>query len=865
MFDPKSAQIFRAVTINKIFPLGLGGFLRKIAFLALVVFIVLFLLLRIFPDTKIPFLEDVLVKFTDNQIKAGIFLSFFLWGVFLLHRMFFNQCLNNPQKKIIPKEISLDDNLAEFLDFRAARVVKEALCEKNFPFSIALLSCLLRGRKLTFTFNRLCLPKTQIQRRLIEEQKKFKHSMLRKEREILKEENSQIIEDVLLWSAKIARKNKEEKISIFSLLSVLAQKEPFFKEVLDFLKLKKADVEDAAMWQKNIEKNIEQEKRFWERGKLCYYFMLSVVQDFIGGYTINLDQYSENFLIVNPLLRSKIILHQTELRKLENTLIKDRDNCALIVGEIGEGRKGIVFNLTEKIIKNTSFKSLNYMKVMELDMPSLIGSSQGARTLEFNLKTIFNEAVAAGNIILVIPQIHNYIGVEFGAEAVARIDITSVLSQYLPLPNFKLIGLTTYEGLHKCIEKVPELLAHFAKVQLKPPSPKENLEVLEEEILKREARMKVYISLPAAREIIKLCDYYIGDVAFPKKAIDLLDEIMIYEKTSSKKAKGIILPEEIDAFFSQKFEIPVGLAEEKEKETLLNLENIIHQRLINQNEAVDEVANALRRARAEIKQRKRTIGNFVFLGPTGVGKTETAKSLARAYFGSEKRMIRLDMSEYQSAESINKLIGTVKTPGLLTTKIRENPFSLLLLDEIEKAFPNVLDLFLQVLDEGNLTDGVGRQVDFRHAIIIATSNAGSEFIRETLEMEQNKKLSAFKDEFIDRILRQGIFKPEFLNRFDAVVLFRPLGRKELLKIAEIMLGDIKKGLSEKNIEFLITPPLVKKMAELGYNPAFGAREMRRVIQKTVENSLAKAIISETIKEGDKIEINVNDFRVVKVK
>jgi len=290
---------------------------------------------------------------------------------------------------------------------------------------------------------------------------------------------------------------------------------------------------------------------------------------------------------------------------------------------------------------------------------------------------------------------------------------------------------------------------------------------------------------------------------------------------------------------------------------LLNLEELIHQRLINQEEAVKEVSSALRRARAEISLRKGLIGSFLFLGPTGVGKTETAKALAQIYFGAEDRMIRLDMSEFQNTEDVTRLIGSVKEEGLLTTRVRERPFSLILLDEIEKAHQNILNLFLQVLDEGHLTDGLGRKVDFKNTMVIATSNAGYQIILEAIK--ENSEWLKVKEKLLNFIFEKGIFRPEFINRFDGVVVFGPLSKENLLGVAELQLKKLKKSLAEKEIELIISQLLKEKIVELGYDPTFGARFMQRVIQDKISNVLATAILSGQLKRGDKVEINPEDF------
>ena len=345
---------------------------------------------------------------------------------------------------------------------------------------------------------------------------------------------------------------------------------------------------------------------------------------------------------------------------------------------------------------------------------------------------------------------------------------------------------------------------------------------------------------------------------FPKKALDVLDEAVIYIQKLKEK---ILLPHHIAEVVSKRTDIPMGKMEVKEKEVLLNLENLIHERIVNQAEAVTEISTAMRRARMGIASKTRPMGSFLFLGPTGVGKTETAKALAQIYFGSEKKMITLDMSEFQEVSDIPRLLGAtspVEMQGLLTTPVREAPFSLVLLDEIEKAHPNILNLFLQILDEGHVTDGQGRKVVFTSTIIICTSNAGAAMIFKQVEAGQ----AVEKDNLLDSLFEKNIFRPEFINRFDSAVIFHPLTKDNLIKIAQLSLSGLKKSLKEKDIDFEITELLKEKIVDLSYKPEYGAREMRRVVQDKVENAVAEALLSDKIKKGDKIEINSETFEII---
>ncbi|MDP3995961.1 MAG: ATP-dependent Clp protease ATP-binding subunit, partial [bacterium] len=548
-----------------------------------------------------------------------------------------------------------------------------------------------------------------------------------------------------------------------------------------------------------------------------------------------------------------IIGHKKEILITERILARREINNVLVVGESGSGRKSIVHAIAKKSALRESLPEVNDKRVIQLDLSSLLAQIPTVEEMEAILDTIFKEVIFSGNVILVIDEFHNFIG---GEGRAGTMDISGVLAPYLANPAFQIIAITTFEGLHKNIEQNSSILSLFEKIEVAEISDDETLMLLEDMALRLELKYKKFVSYSALRDIIAYCSKYLPAVPFPEKAMDLLDEAMVFLKQSKDK---LLLSEHIARIITEKTQIPVGKMEKEERQTLLNLENLIHERIVGQEEAVTEVSTALRRARSEVTIRKGPMGTFLFLGPTGVGKTETSKALADIYFGSEDRMIRLDMSEFQSVNDIPRLLGSPGEEGFLTTQVRKRPFSLILLDEIEKAHPNILNLFLQVLDEGHLTDGLGRKVDFKNSIIIATSNAGYQIILKSVK--EKTDWSNVKQILLDYLFEEGIFRPEFINRFDAMVVFKPLSKENLLVIAGLMFKSLQKNLREKEMELVVSEPLKEKIVELSYNPTFGAREMRRVIQNKIENVLASAILSGEIKRGSKIEIDPENFKL----
>jgi ATP-dependent Clp protease ATP-binding subunit ClpC len=840
-FDIKNTEIYRAIRRHSFFLFRFSGFFKKV-FLTL--FIVSFLLMG-FSRTQ----------FAIKTIVLFLCLYFLFWNIDLFVKI-----------KIKKPKIELDIfqafkdlcnyNIAEFLDFETAKIVLDAInfCKKKkilINSTSLFYSCIKMGKYTSLVCSRLGLFPKELQVAI-----KNYLEKIPKQDNISNESNfSDDFKKVIEYSIKVCVDRQHQLITQQELLVALARHDDFLKKALVDFDLKPEDVENLTMWLDSAKDLDEKNSKFWTYENLLRNG--SFGKNLSSGFTITLDQYSIDWKkVVSRWKFREIIGHKKELEQTEIILAKSNLANVLIVGEPGTGRKSIIEALAQKCYMGTSLPELNNKRVVELDPVLLAARIPDFEKLEATLDQIFAEVVASGNVILVINDLENFIGQK--VQKAGTFDISGVLSKYLPIPSFQFIGITTYEGLHRDIEKQASFASFFGKVEVSEVTESETINILQSAALEAEYKHRVLVLFPSIREIVNLTTRYMPSLPFPRKALDVLDEAVVYVQKLREK---IVLPHHIAEVVSKKTDIPMGKMEVKEKEVLLNLENLIHNRIVNQEEAVNGISIAMRRARMGIASKKRPMGSFLFLGPTGVGKTETAKALAQIYFGSENKMIRLDMSEFQSINDIPRLIGAtspVEMQGLLTTPVRETPFSLILLDEIEKAHPNILNLFLQVLDDGHITDGQGRKVVFTSSIIICTSNAGADMIFKQVASGQNIE----KDKLLNSLFEKSIFRPEFVNRFDASVIFHPLTKDNLLKIAQLSLQALQKNLKEREIEFEITEALKEKIVDLSYKPEFGAREMRRVVQDKVESTVASALLSEKIKKGDKIQIDPETFDII---
>ena len=843
-FDFKNTAIYHSLFWERNLFFRLAVILKK---LFLIFFIVLL------PIFLYGFLTDAFSMKSQSLFLGFSIIALILFLICWILVSFLNSKVKNPSISSFKLENMEKYNLADFLSFEAARAVldsinfarRKKLDEVTSTLLFYFLLC--NDRYANFIFLRALLSVKQIKnllKQIISEQKG---------KSSLELAFSEDFKKTIVKALKVAQKKGHLNIETGDIISALAENDFVFKRILIDNKLKFQDIENLTWWLKNLQTKIKEMKRFWEWKNLVKKGFLA--KEWTSGYTVTLDRFS---IDLSEMLRKRgfpeIIGHEKEIAAMERILAGRETNNVLIIGESGSGRKSMIHEMAKRSAFGDSMPEVNYKRFVQLDLNNLLAQIQSFENVEVTLDKIFREVIAAGNVVLVIDDFHNFVG---GVSRPGVIDISGVLAPYLAYPSFQIVAISTFEGLHKNIEQNSGVLSLFEKVEVSEVSEKETLMLLEDLALRLEARNRKFISYPALRDIIVYCSKYLPAIPFPEKAMDLLDEAIVHLNQTKDK---VLLPKHIAAIVFEKTQIPVGEIEKEEKQILLNLESLIHQRIINQEEAVREVSTALRRARAEITARSGPMGNFLFFGPTGVGKTETSKALAEIYFGSETKMIRLDMSEFQNVTDIPRLIGSPGQEGLLTTQIRENPFSLILLDEIEKAHPNILNLFLQVLDEGHLTDGLGRKVDFKNSIIIATSNAGYQIILKALK--ENTDWQTLKQKILDYLFGEGQFRPEFINRFDAVVVFKPLSKENLLDISDLMLKKLQKNLKAKDIEFVITEPLKERIIELGYNPTFGARELKRTIQDKVENVLATAVLSGQIQRGGKVEINPDDFSLV---
>lgn len=615
-----------------------------------------------------------------------------------------------------------------------------------------------------------------------------------------------------------------------------------------------------------------------------------------------------------------VIGRASEIERVIQVLSRRTKNNPVLIGEPGVGKTAIAEGLGQRIVAGDIPETLRNKRVMVLDMGTVVAGTKYRGEFEDRLKKIMDEIRQAGNIILFIDELHTLIGAG-GAEG--AIDASNILKPALARGELQCIGATTLDEYRKHIEKDAALERRFQPITVDQPTPEEALEILKGLRDRYEAHHRVKITDEALDAAVKLSDRYISDRFLPDKAIDLIDEagsrVRLRSHTAPPNLKELeqklekVRSEKDSAVQGQEFEmaanlrdqeqkvkqeleqlkeewqqtqqhedirvtaddiahvvaawtgVPVKQLAQEESERLLNMETILHDRVIAQEEAVQAVSRAIRRARAGLKDPKRPIGSFIFLGPTGVGKTELARALAESMFGDEDAMIRIDMSEFMERHSTSRLVGSppgyvgYEEGGQLTEKVRRKPYSVVLLDEVEKAHPEVFNVLLQVLDDGRLTDGKGRTVDFRNTVIIMTSNVGADELRKGgsvgFKSDSKSQYNDMKDKVMQDLKRT--FRPEFINRIDEIIVFHALDEAQIGQIVELMIKELQHRLSEQEIRFTITDEAKQFLAKEGFDPQYGARPLKRAIQRHIEDRLSEALLAGTVRTGDDVVIGLD--------
>lgn len=603
------------------------------------------------------------------------------------------------------------------------------------------------------------------------------------------------------------------------------------------------DIKQGIVWQTHLASLIASHNKRSRTG--------GVGRDWSFGYTPLLNRFGQNIsqqIANGGLINVELDSHQDSLQQLLDTFSSQGRQNAVIVGPTGVGKTTIVHAFAEKLLDASSHlpSNLKFRQVIMLDSAAMIAAAPGRGQLEELVMRIFGEAYAAKNIILCLDDAQL-----FFEEGVGSVDIANVLQPIIDAGRLRLILTMDEQRYLRISQRNSSLMNALNRVTIKPSSQQDTLTVMQNQLIVSEFQKKVTYTYQSLNEAYRLSERYVHDLAMPGRALKLLESAAGYSQN------GLVTINSVQQAIEQTMDVKVSVASESDdREKLLNLESLIHERMINQVRAVTVVSDALRRARAGVRNQNRPIGTFLFLGPTGVGKTELAKALADVYFGGEGRMIRLDMNEYVRNEDVARLIADgADDPSSLTAQAMKQPFSVVLLDEIEKAHPNVLTTLLQLLDEGILRDVKNREVSFRDAIVIATSNAGADRIREYIE--RGYKVEQFEDQFIDELINSNQFRPEFLNRFDEIVTFKPLEKPELLQVVDLMIAGVNKTLALQKISVEVEPRAKELLVEKGYDPRLGARPMRRVIQRIVENNVAKAILAGSVQPGSKITISAS--------
>lgn len=782
--------------------------------------------IKLFQFTALGQVAKIIPNYVLNiSIFFGLSIYYFLTFV----RHYF---VENEDKIKLPESVTSIDEIYTLCDFDTIYIMDEYLLKNNFTGLAKLFS---KSNEIMFILSKMGVAGDKIT--------------------INKLINFGAVDGLNIFSLMLEQALKEPAVNYITkadLFYVLLKQNPAIQEFLMSIDLNEEDLVNIISWSKNLFSKFSRPKTISEK------LLVSnggFAQNWSSGYTLTLDRFGVDYTVPNSFNGISIKSREHLLEQLQNVLTGDSSNSCILLGRAGVGKRTIVKELAANIYWGKVMPALMYKRIVALDAQVMMSSSASPQELLENLTASFNDTVRAGNIILFIDNFEVFLK---GNETISSIDASDVLNKYLERSDFKLIAATDQASYSTYIQPKGGIASKLSVIQVEPTNKNETIQSMEDISIYLAAVKGQSITYDSLKEIYQISESQSVPKDFPGRAIDLLNSI-----SNAAKNKGIkfVTKKFVDEIAEEIFNIPIREADEVEKVKLLNLEKTIHQRVIGQEEAVVAVSNSLRRARTNVGDSKRPMGSFLFVGPTGVGKTELSKALAATYFGDENKMVRMDMNQFQDTSGLDRFIGKKIVGqqeldgGEFVKKARQMPFSVVLLDEIEKAHPDILNLFLQLLDEGYITDGMGEKILFKNNIIIATSNAGANLIRTICA--EGKDISKEKEQVLEFLQNNNLFKPEFLNRFDDIILFRSLNQEEVVQIAKIFFDKLHKKLLEQGFDIDFDQDLLTAVAEAGYKPEFGAREIRRVFQDMIENSVARKILEGGIVTGQKVIIGAD--------
>ncbi len=737
-------------------------------------------------------------------------------------------------------------NIARSFDRESMLVLEQAfgMADTSHHSSVVLMHlflALIKQSKIRFLFLRMGLQPSTIESHL---QKNLAPGNNMGEPQL----STDVIQ-VMFAAYESAYQKRDDKVYLADLLEQTIAYAPELQEMLYDFSIERDKIQNVIEWMRIRERLIREYHHMRHVSQFRNKYgldraMTAVATPYLNSFSQDIT-YAASVGHLDPC-----VAREKEIEEIFRVVSAGRQS-AILVGETNVGKMSIIEGIAQLMVQDNVPDRLQDKRFEVLSTSALLAGTSVAGAQE-RLIRLLREAIQAKNIILYIHNIHDLMNPGVG------FDVSETLAEYLSSGQILIFASTTPEAYNRQILR-SSLGSMMTKVEVAEMDEAQAVQVLESRVGPVEYKQNVFFSYDALVASVRFAKKFLRDQLLPESAIELMNE----SGSSVRNKKGenkMVLAEDVALIVQQKTGIPVTSLTDNESTRLLQLEEEMHKRVIGQGEAVSLVANALRRARAQIRSTKKPIASFLFLGPTGVGKTELAKTIAEVYFGGENRMVRFDMSEFQDRSGISRMIGAPgqQGTGLLTEAVRQRPFSLVLLDEMEKADKQILDLFLQVFDDGRLTDSVGRVIDFTNSIIIATSNAGTPYVQS--EIQKGTSVAQIQEGLLRRELKQH-FRPEFLNRFDGIVVFRPLDKEATIRIAGLMLTRVAKDLETRGVSFRVEPVGIVKLAEVGFDPEFGARPMRRAIQDLVENNLAEMILQGKLKRRDIVVFDENGLHV----